>query len=210
MKKNNCYIITAIANIVSVVMNFISALSSLLLGEEFYRAMLMPVPEDMLTAGELAEIEEIVSICAGFSYILLVVGLVAAIVGIISAVKFFKFARENEKSSSVVVWIVLDFIFCGALSGILGIVGYVNCDTVASSSSSLNAPIATQTSTTATASSSVTQTGVVEEKKEEQVYTNVDKLKDLQKLRMQNIITKEEYEEKRLQILEQSNKDDNN
>lgn len=210
MKKNICYMITAIANIVSVVMNLISALSSLLLGEEFYRAMLMPVPEDMLTAGELAEIEEIASICAGFSYILLAIGLIAALVGIISSVKFFKFARTNEKSSSVVVWIVLDFIFCGVLSGILGIVGYVNCDTVASSSSSLNTPIATQTSTTATASSSVTQTGVVEEKKEEQVYTNVDKLKDLQKLRMQNIITKEEYEEKRLQILEQSNKDDNN
>lgn len=190
MKKNICYMITGILNLVGAFSNLISSVVMLVLGSEFFSFLVEVDPE---MAAEDAEFFEIMNaISSGVYYFMIAIMLVGVVICVISGIKFIKFSAVNEKSSSVVLWIVLTFLFSGLLNGILAIVGYVTND-----DETVN----------------VQQTQQVQVKPVEQEkpkpYANVDQLRDLQRLRAENLITEEEYEKMRLRVIEQATGMDN-
>ena len=123
-------------------------------------------------------------------YVSLGISLLTLVICIFSAVKFFKFSAINEKSSSVVLWTVLNFVFCGLLCGILAVVGYATCEEKK----------VVQVSQSSTQSAAQTQTRLNGEE-QPKTYANIDQLRDLQRLRKEQLITDEEYEKMRIRII---------
>ena len=195
MKKNIWYLIAGIFNMVGAISSFITGAIMLLMGTDFWQ--LMMDYDYYMTEEELAVMEGMGAFLDILYYFMIVIIAAGILVAVLSSIKFFKFSNTNEKSPAVILWIVLTFIFCGVLSGILGIVGYVTCDENTSVNTNTQPRINEQPI-------QYSQTST------QQSYSNINQLKDLQKLREQNVISESEYEQMRLRILEQSNKDNNN
>lgn len=195
MKRNVWYLVTGILNIVGAVSSFISALVMIIMGSSMFTMLVEgEIDPSIMTAEDIEIMQMMEGFFTAFYYVMIVLILAQIVISIFASIKFIKFSATNEKSSSVVLWIVLTFIFCGILNGILAVVGYINCDENV-------APVAVSNSHSGGQQAQLN--GVP-------VYSNLNQLKDLQKLRDENVITEEEYEAMRVRILEQSNKDNNN
>lgn len=185
MKKNVCYMITGILNLVGALSSLISAIVMLIFGSEFFSVLVEIDPE--MTAEDIEFFEIMNAISSGMYYFMVAIMLIGVVICVVSGVKFIKFSAVNEKSSSVILWIVLTFLFSGLLNGILAIVGYVTGD-----EETANVQQAQQA-----------QVKPVEQEKPKP-YANVEQLRDLQRLRAENLITEEEYEKMRLRVIDQA------
>lgn len=195
MKRNIWYLVTGILNIVGAVSSFISALVMIIMGSSMFTMLAEgEIDPSLMTQEDIELMQMMEGFFTAFYYVMLILILAQIVVSIFASIKFIRFSATNEKSSSAVLWVVLTFIFCGILNGILAIVGYINCDE----------NVAPVTVRPAQSSEQQEQVNAVP------VYSNLNQLKDLQKLRDENVITEEEYETMRVRILEQSNKDNNN
>ena len=195
MKRNIWYLVTGILNIVGAVSSFISALVMIIMGSSMFTMLTEgEIDPSLMTQEDIELMQMMEGFFTAFYYVMLILILAQIVVSIFASIKFIRFSATNEKSSSAVLWVVLTFIFCGILNGILAIVGYINCDE----------NVAPVTVSPAQSSEQQEQVNAVP------VYSNLNQLKDLQKLRDENVITEEEYETMRVRILEQSNKDNNN
>ena len=184
MKRNVCYLITAILNIFGAVSNFISVIIMFLLGSSIFAELFEY--DSSVVYGDASAMAMEMTIMNVVYYVSLGLSLLTIAICIFSAVKFFKFSALNEKSSSVILWTVLNFVFCGLLCGILAVVGYATCE---------------EKKVVQTSQQTAQPQTMLNGEAQPKTYANIDQLRDLQRLRKEQLITDEEYEKMRIRII---------